>query len=147
MRVSELKKMINLPTGKFVLFTIITGGIYPILWISKYANSIKETFEIEDYNFPKNFDFYLAITVGLDYYFSSLAIYDSIFSLIGSFLSLGSWILYIIWAFKVKNGILKYANEKMKINYSMNAFYTFLFTVYYINYCINELGEIDEKTN
>jgi len=145
MKISELKSTINLPTGKFVLFTIITGGIYPILWITKYASLIKKTFEIEDFNFPKNYEFYLAISVGLGAYFNSLVRYDAIFSLLGSLFGLVTFVLYIVWAFKIKNSIVKYTKEKMNIDYKMNPIYTFLFTVYYINYCINELGEIEEK--
>jgi len=147
MKIKELKNSINLSTGKFVLFSIITGGIYPILWINKYSELIKETFEIEEHNFPKNFDFYLAICVGLDYQFSIYSIYIPILGLLSSLCGLGSAILYILWAFKIKNGILNYVNSKLNLNYKMNSFYTFLFTVFYINYCINELGEIDEKNS
>jgi hypothetical protein len=148
MRVSELKKAINLPTLKFVLFSIITAGIYPILWIAKYSNMIKETFEIEDNNFPKNYDFYLAISVGLGLYLKSLVIYDMGFMRLGMFCSLISWILYIIWSFKIQKAILKYTKEKMNIEYKMHSTNTFFLTIYYINYCINELGKkIDEEKN
>lgn len=36
---------------------------------------------------------------------------------------------------------MTYANAQQQPYFSMNAFYTFLFNAYYINYCINELGE------
>jgi hypothetical protein len=54
-------------------------------------------------------------------------------------------ILLIIWALKIKKAMLSYAINEYKVNYSMNTFYTVIFNLYYINYCIDDLNNIVEK--
>jgi hypothetical protein len=54
-------------------------------------------------------------------------------------------ILEIVWAFKAKAALQEYVLNEFKIELRMNAFYTFGLTVFYINYCINDLPEVLRK--
>jgi len=58
---------------------------------------------------------------------------------------IGSSVLYLVLAFKAKSAIQEYALNIHKIDLRMNRFYTFIFTIYYINYCINDLPEVKRK--
>ena len=60
-------------------------------------------------------------------------------------LTIASWVLYIVWSFKAKAALQEYALNEHKIDLRMNAFYTFIFTIYYINYCVNDLPEAKRK--
>ena len=62
-------------------------------------------------------------------------------NLIGGLLTLASWVLYIVWAFKAKSALQEYALTEHRLDLRLNWFYTLLFTVYYINYCANDLPE------
>ncbi|MDT8338897.1 MAG: DUF4234 domain-containing protein, partial [Sulfurimonas sp.] len=141
MTVLELKEKINTKTLNFVLLTMATAGIYPILWLAKNQEIIENLFKSEKSD--KKFILYLAICVGLGGSLGSTEI--PVLTIIAGLLSLVSWILYLMWAFKIKKSTLDYALNECRINYSMNSFYTAFFTVYYINYCITELTEIMER--
>ncbi|MGL5949527.1 MAG: DUF4234 domain-containing protein [Aeromonas sp.] len=138
---NDLKFAVNMQTLHFVLLTIVTGGIYPILWIYKYTaiieNLTKST--IAD----KNYAIWLSVCVGLSGVF--IGIGDDTAMVIGGLLSLGPWILNINWAFKARTAIQDYALSELKIDYKMNGFYTALVTLYYINYCINDLPEAKRR--
>lgn len=141
MTLKELKEKVDTKTLNFVLFTIITAGIYPIIWLTKYMETIEEVVKAERSN--TNYPLFLAITVGLGSNLASGEI--PLLAILALVLSLLTWVLYIIWAFKIKKALLSYTLNECKINYSMNPFYTAIFSVYYINYCINELSEVLER--
>ncbi len=141
MTIQELKEKIDTKTLNYVLLSIITAGIYPILWLVKNMESIEDIFKTEKSD--KNYILWLAICIGLGGSLASTDIF--VIEMIAGLLSLASWVLYIIWALKIKKALLEYTLTECKINYNMNAIYTVLFTTYYINYCINELNETMEK--
>ncbi|VFS45156.1 hypothetical protein [Budvicia aquatica] len=62
-------------------------------------------------------------------------------------LSLAGNVLCIVWAFKAKSALQHYALMEFKFELKMNAFYTFLFSVFYITYCINAMPEALQKHN
>lgn len=141
MTIQELKEKIDTKTLNFVLLTMVTVGIYPILWLAKNQEMIENLFKSEQSN--KNYILWLAICVGLS---GSLGATEMpALAIASGLLSLASWVLYIMWSLKIKKAILDYTLNECKINYNMNAFYTVLFTTYYINYCITELNETMEK--
>lgn len=142
MTIQELKEKIDTKTLNFVLLTMVTAGIYPILWLAKNQEIIENLFKSEKSN--KNYILWIAICVGLGGNFQSGTV-DMILIAIGGLLGLASWVLYFMWALKVKKAILDYTLNECKINYNMNIFYTVLFSIYYINYCITELNETMEK--
>lgn len=139
--VNDLKDAINTKTLNLFLLTIVTGGIYPLLWMYKNC-SVIET--ITKRKISENvFIIWIAVCVGLGGALVGTGV--EVIEVIAGLLTIASWILYIVWAFKAKNVLQEYALNEHKVDLRMNGFYTFLFTVYYINYCINDLPEAKRK--
>ncbi|WP_372881388.1 hypothetical protein [Psychromonas sp.] len=139
--ITELKDTIDTKTINLVLLTIATGGIYPILWMYK-NHSVLESItksKISD----STFIIWLAVCVGLGSVLAGTG--EEALDIIAGLLTLGSWALYVVWAFKAKTALQSYALNEHKIDLRMNGFYTFFLTIYYINYCINELPEAKRK--
>ena len=85
----------------------------------------------------------IAVCAGLGGAFSGQD--DIIPNVIALLLSIAFNVLFIVWAFKAKSALQEYASNEHQIDLNMNGFYTFLFSIYYINYCINEITEIKNK--
>jgi len=58
---------------------------------------------------------------------------------------LAARILFIVWAFRARLALQAYALTEFKIDLRIDIFYTFLFDVFYIAYCINDLPEVYRK--
>ena len=139
--ITELKDTIDTKTVNLVLLTIATGGIYPILWMYKNCSVLES---ITKNKISDNvFIIWLAVCVGLGGALTSTG--EEVLDIIAGLLTIGSWVLYIVWSFKAKAALQDYALNEHKIDLRMNAFYTFLFTIYYINYCVNDLPEAKRK--
>lgn len=140
-KVTDLKDAINTKTLNFVLLTIATAGIYPIIWMFVNTQKLEKITakKIAD----NNFLIWLAVCVGLGGAFSNLG--EEILDVIAGLLTIASWVLYIVWSFKAKSALQEYALTTHKVDLRMNGFYTFMLTVYYINYCVNDLPEAQRK--
>jgi hypothetical protein len=139
--ITDLKDKINTKTINLVLLGIATAGIYPILWLHKnypIIDNITKTRTADN-----TFIIWLAVCVGLSSAFSNLG--EEAFDILSAILYIASWVLYIIWAFKARDALQNYALNEHKIDLKINAFYTVLFSAYYINYCINDLPEVQRK--
>lgn len=140
--INTLKNMLNTKTLNFVLLTIATGGIYPMMWL--YLNQRKMTEELKNDFIAKDYPLWLAVVTGLGWLLSDVGIainsHDvTIFDLMARLLSLASGIMLIVWAFKAKTALQTYALNEFKFELKMNPFYTFIFNVYYVVYCINDM--------
>lgn len=139
--INELKDQINTKTTNLVLLSFATAGIYPIIWlfnnykiIDKVTNSTTAT---------EAYIIWIAVCFGLGGTFS--AVNEEIIAILGGILTLASSVLFIVWGFRAKKTLQEYALNVHKIDLRMNGFYTFLFNIYYINYCINDLPEVQRK--
>lgn len=141
MKVSILKEKINTKTLNFVLLSIVTLGIFNVMWLFKNNNQIEEI--LEEKILDHRVIIVLAAVIGWSSIFSS----EPDLEVLGGILSILSSVFYIVWAFKSKKALQKLMLNEHKIDYKMNSFYTFFFNVYYINFCINELEEEVEKSN
>ncbi|WP_372761354.1 DUF4234 domain-containing protein [Pseudoalteromonas sp.] len=139
--ITELKDIINTKTLNLVLLTIATAGIYPIIWMFINTPKLEKitTKKVADHTFLV----WLAVCVGLGGALASTG--EEAIDIIAGILTIASWVLYIIWAFRAKAALQEYALTEHKIDLRMNGFYTFILTVYYINYCINDLPEAQRK--
>jgi hypothetical protein len=70
---------------------------------------------------------------------------DTILDYLAALLSFVSVVMYIIWGFKAKTSLQAYALKEFKFELKMNVFYTFLFNVYYIVYCVNSMESEYQK--
>jgi len=139
--ITELKDTINTKTLNFVLLTIATAGIYPIIWM--FVNTIKLEKTTKTKIADNTFLTWLAVCVGLGGSFSNQG--DYMLDIIAGLITIASFVLYIIWSFRAKKALQEYALTEHKVDLRMNGFYTFIFTVYYINYCVNDLPEVQRK--
>jgi len=129
--IKEFQENINIKTSKLVLLSIVTGGIYPILWLFKNYRYFDEVTEVKTAN--SDYIIWLAVCTGLVHV-----------SYIGVLFSLASGILYLVWAYRAKSALENYA-AKCRVDLKMNGIYVFLFNIFYINYCINKLPELEKK--
>ncbi|ABN60159.1 conserved hypothetical protein [Shewanella baltica OS155] len=139
--ITELKDKTNTKTLNLVLLTIATAGIYPILWL--YSNYSVIDSITKKKTADNTFVIWIAVCAGLGGALAGNG--ESLLDIISLILTLASSVLYIVWAFKAKSALQEYALTEHKIDLRMNGFYTFFFTVYYINYCINDLPEAQRK--
>ena len=139
--ITELKDQINTKTINLVLLTLATGGIYPILWLYENYKIIDKKTKIRTAD--DTYVIWIAVCVGLSGVFGGAG--NEIMDVISWILDIASGVLYIVWAFRAKKALQEYALNEHKIDLRMNGFYTFLFTIYYINYCINDLPEVQRK--
>ncbi|QLB22956.1 hypothetical protein A6B44_06955 [Pasteurella skyensis] len=143
----ELKNEINVKTSNFVLLDVITMGIYSILYLYKYTSVIERV--VKKNVFHSFFIVSIAICYGVDVFCQNLVLIDfwgenhySDLSIILNFLI---FILDRVWAFKIGIALKKYALNNYNLCFSMNKFYIFLFSNYYINYCINDFCKNNVK--
>lgn len=141
MSITDLRDAVNTKTVNLVLLTIATGGIYPALWMYRYSPVIASI--IRNKFADDAFIIWLAVCSGL----GQVLTYSSDESLetIASLLTIAGAATYIIWSFKARTLLQEYALHEHKIDLHMNRFYTFMFGIYYINYCINDLPAAKRK--
>lgn len=139
--VSELKDRINTKTWTLVLLTLATVGIYPILWLWRHGPAIEQTTSRS-----LGGDLFLVwIAVCAGWSGASAGSGEVALDVISLMISIALAVLYIVWAFQARSALQQYALNVHGVDLRMNGFYTFLFTVYYINYCINDLPEAKRK--
>lgn len=150
--IHALKNEVQSKTLTLVLLTLATMGIYPILWLQKnqpILNRITQTRIAGD-----GYVIWIAVCAGFNSAFTSMALsaasemaFDlanglSAFSVL---LGLAAGILYIVWAFMARKALQSYALNIHHMDLRMNPFYTFFLSIFYINYCINDLAEEKKK--
>ncbi|CAI1115644.1 DUF4234 domain-containing protein [Serratia proteamaculans] len=145
--ISTLSQRLNTRTLHFVLLTLVTCGIWPLLWLYKKQDIISDT---TGYPVCGNlFIIWLAACFGLSRQFGmmaspDLAGYDTssdTLLVLSAVLSLACGVMYIVWAFKARAALRHYALNTFRFDLKMNAFYTVLFNVFYITYCINDMSQ------
>lgn len=147
--INLLKNKIDTKVTKFVLLSVVTGGIYPMMWL--FLNQSKLTEEMKNEFVAKDYPLWLAIVTGFGWLLIdvSYAVSDTetILDHIATLLSVASAVMLIVWAFKAKSALRAYALNEFKFELKMNPFYTFIFSIYYIVYCINDMESELQKHN
>lgn len=139
--VNELKDKIDTKTLNLVLLTIVTAGIYLFLWLYRSNLIISDTTKVRLVD--NTYIVWLAVCLGLSGAFAGTG--EEIMDILSGILVIATNVMYIIWAFKAKKALSEYALTEHKIDLRMNAFYTFFLSVFYINYCVNDLPEEQRK--
>ncbi|MHA7844747.1 hypothetical protein [Serratia sp. D1N4] len=145
--ITTLSQRLNTPTLHFVLLSIVTFGVWPLLWLHKKQEIISDT---TGYPICGNvFIIWLAVCFGISRQMASMAspdMYgydltsDALLTL-SMLLSLACSVMYIVWAFKARTALRHYALNTFRFDLKMNAFYTVVFNVFYITYCINDMPQ------
>lgn len=139
--INLLKNNLDTKVLKFVLLTAVTGGIYPLMWL--FLNQRKLTEGMKDSFVDSNYPLWIAFATGLGWFLSDFSYEisdeETILDYIAALLSFASVVMYIVWGFKVKTALQAYVLKEFKFELKMNLFYTFIFNIYYIVYCINSM--------
>lgn len=147
--INTLKAKIDTKVTKFVLLSVVSGGIYPMMWL--YLNQPKLTEYMKNEFVARDYPLWLAIVTGFGWLLSDIGIAISddvtVLDLVARVLSLASTVMVIVWAFKAKTALQAYALNEFKFELKMNPFYTFIFSIYYIVYCINDMESELQKHN
>ncbi|HAJ6271345.1 TPA: DUF4234 domain-containing protein [Escherichia coli] len=147
--INALKNKINTKVLNFVLLSFATGGIYPLMWL--YLNQSKLTEEMKSEFVAKDYPLWLAVATGFGWLLSDIgmAVSDNVtvFDLVAKLLMYASMVMFLVWAFKAKKSLQAYALNEFKFELKMNPFYTFIFNIYYIVYCINDMESELQKHN
>lgn len=141
LNINELKDQVDTKTINLVLLSLATAGIYPILWLYNNYKVIDKATSSTTAN--DTYIIWIAVCVGIGGAFSGLG--EDVMDVLSGILSIASAALYIVWAFRAKKALQEYVLNTHKIDFKMNSFYTFVFNIYYINYCINDLPEAKRK--
>ncbi|WP_305845464.1 DUF4234 domain-containing protein [Photobacterium leiognathi] len=134
MNIKDLKNVTNIGTFKLLVLSLITGGIYLLMWL--YRNHTKLNEILGEKIVSDKF----IIGLGVALYLCGIATdTENPVTLIISIIAVICYcVMYIMWAFKMRKALQHYAVTQYHFKLKMNAFYTFIFTIYYINYCIND---------
>jgi hypothetical protein len=135
---AELKNQINTKTWHFVLLTAATIGIYPLLWLTRHHEIFNKVTKKQTVSMP--LIVCLAICIGISLALNGTRNQTGILVFLAAYLLAVT--LYLVLAFRAKRALQEYALNTLKIDLRMSPVYTFLFTMFYINYCINDIPEV-----
>lgn len=155
--IKKIKEIAGQTTGMFVLFTILTGGFFPLMWLWKSMDSLNN--ELGEEVVKKSFVLTIAILLGLSFAATNIAL-QNIFeatnynigskisdsyslSMIALILQIAACICEIVLAFQIKKSFEAYVMKNYRFVVNLNGFWTFLFNIFYIIYRMNSLeGDI-----
>ncbi|MDO6613664.1 hypothetical protein Q4601_18950 [Shewanella sp. 1_MG-2023] len=139
--IKELPEKINTKTSRLFWLTVFTGGIYPIIWLfAKYP-------KMDEITSIRTADDSFIIAIAVCFGFGGVLSHSDfgLMSAIGSLLLFGAFFLYVFWSFRARAALQDYAHVNFGIDLKMNKILTVVFNIFYINYCINQLPEEQQK--
>ncbi|WP_318521225.1 DUF4234 domain-containing protein [Photobacterium leiognathi] len=134
MNIKDLKSVTNIGTFKLLLLSCITGGIYLLMWM--YRNQARLNAILGQNIVADKF----IIGLGVALYWSGVASGSGnpVTLMINVIALIAYAVMYVMWAFKMRKALQHYAVTQYHFKFKMNGFYTCIFTIFYINYCIND---------
>lgn len=132
---SALKNQLQLSTGMLVLLQLITLGIYPVIWLYKHMKVVNEIVGAEMIS-----EMFLTVQIIL-----TILNLICLFSGFGGLFGLIAGIIWIVWAFKARTILVNYAAKQLNVDLRTNGVWVFFFTLFYINYCINDLPNVASR--
>ncbi len=140
-KISSLTDKIGMKTWHVLALGMVTFGIYYIIWLLDRYKVFNEMANSEIIS--RNFIVSIAILMGISLLLGSLG--DPTIALFASLIDLAWGIMLIMMSFKVSKTMEDFYAQKFKLDLKFNKFYLVLFNIFYINYCVNELVEIERK--
>ncbi|MDN0846240.1 DUF4234 domain-containing protein [Escherichia coli] len=151
--ISSLKEKLNTSTWHLVLLGVATYGVYPLMWLYKYQDTIMD--ETRQRFSSSAMIIWMAVCLGISAMLKmafpvQIDEYGDVYGYsrgaetmygIATLVSLVWIILTIIWAFRARAALQQYALTQFRFELKMNPVWTFLFHIFYINYCINAMPE------
>ena len=139
--ISTLKEKNNIKTFHFILLTLITLGLYPIVWLYKTATLVEEVTRIKTLS-QTSLVVYLAFC-GIGGILFTIP--DFTFIAAGYALTVIAQLIAIAWCFRVRRALRAYTLTEHSFELRMNRLYSVLFAFYHINYCINDMARAKHK--
>ncbi|WP_336220715.1 hypothetical protein [Citrobacter amalonaticus] len=147
--ITTLKEKLATPTLHLALLTVATGGVWPLIWLYKNQDTLMQ--ETGQRFSSSVLIIWMAVCFGLGAFLRpySMPQIDEmnyihtpvVMIAITGILSIALMVLYIVWAFKARAALQHYALTQFQLELKMNLFYTFAFSLYYVNYCINAMPD------
>lgn len=147
MSIRDLKSEIGESTWKMLGLGIVTFGIYYFIWLIeryKIFNRLSARTIID-----RNFILITAGIMGIGHIFAliSTRVADNGIGGIGSLFSIGGTILFIVMAFRMAHVLEEHIRNELQVVKHFNAFYLVIFNIFYINYIIQDLDQIEQESN
>lgn len=147
--ITTLKEKLATPTLHLALLTLATGGVWLLIWLYKHQDTLMQ--ETGQRFSSSVLIIWMAVCFGLGAFLRPYSmpqidemnyIHSPVVMIaITGILSIALMVLYIVWAFKARVALQNYALTQFQLELKMNLFYTFAFSIYYVNYCINALPD------
>jgi hypothetical protein len=150
-RIAEFKEKLKPEnTLLFVVYSILSGSIYSLIWLTEkkriFEAMSKTGIEVIDKTliiaaaicYGDIFALLIMAIIGVEEYSH---IGQTMFAL---FYFAGTAILIVI-AFKCANVLEKFISSKFKVNLRLNRILLLLFSLFYINYIMNNIDTVIEK--
>ncbi|SCB98153.1 hypothetical protein GA0061080_10148 [Gilliamella intestini] len=143
-RLNFLKQENNLTTFRFVLFSIITLGIYSVVWFYKRNKLIQNALGVKIVS-----DIYVIILIILNVVLFcadviSILYENNLFEITSNILFFVSVVMFSIWANCARSVLTYYCWGEYNIKPKTKSVYAVILGVFYINYLINALGKINK---
>lgn len=144
MKISDLKTEIgHFKTLNMVLLAIVTAGGYFILWLTERYKIFNRIAGKEIVS--RNFIIWVAALMGLSIYLDIAATEAEGLQALSSLVDLAWGIMLIVMSFKTAEAMELYFAKNFQAQVKFNKFYLIIFNIYYINYMINALDDIERK--
>jgi len=144
--ITTLKDQLNTSTTHLALLSIATAGIFPVMWLYRHVRDIEDVTQAKISS--DTFLIWLAACTGIGLALRTVGSDNDTLEAItgvGSLLQLAAGVLWCVWGFRARKALQDYALHQHRIELRMNAFYTLIFHVFYVNYCVNDLPEAARK--
>lgn len=139
--ISTLKEKNNIKTFHLILLTLITMGLYPVVWLYKTAALVEEITRIKTLSQTCLVVYLACCGIGGILF----TISDLTFIIAGYALTLIAQLIAIAWCFRVRRALRAYTLTEYGFELRMNRLYSVLFGFYHINYCINDMARAKHK--
>ncbi len=140
---SEFQKQFGDSTIRVVLLGMFTFGIYYFIWLAERRKPMNELASREIYD--HNMLIFAAVFGGLTTMLTSVNI-PAVAILIIWF-DVAYSVIMVIIAWKIGVWLEEYSKHKWLIELKASRFLLVIFNIFYVNYLINKIAEIDRKQN
>lgn len=141
MSIKDLKSEIGESTWKLLILDIVTGGIYTFIWLIDRYRIFNRT--AGKMIIDRNLIIASAVSLGIGDYITGFSDKPT-GSVIGMLFTLGGGVIQIIIAFKLAGILEGKVQSEFRVVKHFNVFYLVIFNIFYINYIIQHLDQIEQ---
>lgn len=134
--IQTLSNISGISVRRFIFLSVITAGIYPVLWLNNTQNKFFDVFENKswDSSLPT-----LISVIPFAAFVLSLLTPESAHGLVCFLAIVTYFVAWVHWSFKVRYDIISFAAIQYGLKLDINVGLTFLLGPVYIIHCINKI--------